>query len=108
LGNASFVYKPLNVASFQFHNEDCSGYGLVILATRDSASASVNPTVIMDLYISCSRTAVFSRADKHSRPCKFSMVKKVSAATDKFDMPVFTVLEIPEDDFGGPNLSTKE
>ena len=48
----------------------------------ESASSSVNPPVIRDLYISWSRTADSSRADKPSKPCKFSILKKLSEATD--------------------------
>ena len=55
---------------------------LVILAISESASSSVNPPVIRDLYISWSRTADSSRADKPSKPCKFSILKNLSEATD--------------------------
>ena len=82
LGATSLVHQSLDASSSYSHSGDHSEFGLVILAIRESASSSVNPPVMRDLYISWSRTADSSRADKPSNPCKFSMPKKLSEATD--------------------------
>lgn len=62
---------------------------MVIFAISESASSSVNPPAISDLYISWSHTADSSKADKPSKPCKFSMNKYLSEATDKLARRVF-------------------
>jgi len=64
-----------------------SGIGLVILAISESASSSVKPPVNRDLYISWSRTADSSRADKPSKSCKFSIGTKLPCTTDTAGRP---------------------
>jgi hypothetical protein len=73
-----FIFYSNNYLSLNSY----SALFFVILAIRERASSSVNPPVMSDLYISWSRTADSSSAVKPSKLCKFSILEKLSAATD--------------------------